>query len=155
MQLLLSLKPLRYMAMRKAVNLKVFVMVMAWMVIFLHDAIPHNHINSPDHSCHAVIHSVGPDSDLISAKHDQAEHIAGLYTIFIDKSHSHGQPFVCHFSTGPYQGQLLDMSAAILTDNPFYLFSQKIVIAVVPATVSPVIRPPLRLSLLRGPPHNA
>lgn len=142
------------MGMRKAINLKVFVMVVAWMVIFLHDAIPHNHNNSPEHSCHTVMHSSGPESDLVSSKHDHAEHITALYTIFADISHSHDEPVVCHFSTGPYQGQLFEMSAAVLTDNHFSFFLQKTVETVVPTPISPVIAPPLRLSLLRGPPHN-
>ena len=143
------------MAMRKAIKIKVYVMVLAWMVIFLHDAIPHNHDNSPDHNCHAVIHSVEPGSDLISSIPDQVEHITGLYLILTGGSHNHNPHFICHFSTSLYHDQLLEMNAVILTDNPLCFFSQKITATISPAVISPVIKSALRLSLLRGPPHNA
>lgn len=141
--------------MRKALKTKVIIMVAAWMVIFLHDAIPHNHDSSPEHQCHALIHSPSPEQSTPAAVKTCKGNDAVSYSDFSVESHNHDHNVVCHFSSGLYRSHSLENGVAIVTDNPVYLISQHITAVFTPEALSPVIAPPIRLSPLRGPPSIA
>lgn len=41
--------------MRKAIKIKVFILFVAWLTIFVHSIIPHNHIEE-NHGCQYLVH---------------------------------------------------------------------------------------------------
>ena len=44
--------------LRKAVKIKSFTIFLAWIVIFAHSIIPHNHLSDNFEGCHELIHEV-------------------------------------------------------------------------------------------------
>jgi hypothetical protein len=48
---------------RKALKLKTYLMLVAWMMIFMHNIIPHNHIDDNITGCHDVIQKTAPDNN--------------------------------------------------------------------------------------------
>lgn len=141
--------------MRKALKAKVFIMAAAWMVIFLHDAIPHNHDSSPEHQCHSLIHSTGYEQNKSAGGESKKADDQVSYSDILHRSHNHGNTVVCHFSSGLYRSHGVESAVAILTDNPLYIISQQITSVHTPEVLSPVIAPPIRLNPLRGPPRTA
>jgi hypothetical protein len=141
--------------MRKALKAKVFILMAAWMVIFLHDAIPHNHDSSPEHQCHALMHSDAPEQT--TAPYYALNNADGQvsYSDILQRSHNHGHTVICHFSSGLYRSHGVETVVAIMTDNPVYIISQQITAVHTPEALSPVIAPPIRLNPLRGPPRIA
>ena len=47
--------------MRKALKLKALMLLMAWMMIFAHNVIPHNHPEDCVAGCHELVHGTNPD----------------------------------------------------------------------------------------------
>lgn len=70
--------------MRKAIKIKTLIISLAWIVIFAHSIIPHNHHSEYLKGCHNIIHNV----TIFSHCSDK--------TLHIDKKPSEGK--VCHFS---------------------------------------------------------
>lgn len=53
--------------MRRALKLKAYFILLAWMTIFVHNVIPHNHIEENVFGCHDLIHN-SPESRGVDAK---------------------------------------------------------------------------------------
>jgi hypothetical protein len=141
--------------MRKALKAKVFILMAAWLVIFLHDAIPHNHDSSPEHKCHSLIHSTtSGHNNSTDGEGVDADDKVSIPDI-LHRTHNHGHSVICHFSSGLYRSHGVESVVAILTDNSVYLISQQITAVHTPEALSPVIAPPIRLNPLRGPPRIA
>ncbi len=75
--------------MRKALKIKALVAFTAWMLIFAHNIIPHNHLNENVTGCYELVHKTNPDENDCSGLHkikSQPEDIS-----------------VCHISSFLYQ----------------------------------------------------
>jgi len=44
---------------RKWIKIKTYFVLLAWMVIFLHNVIPHNHDGEQPYHCHSLFHKAG------------------------------------------------------------------------------------------------
>lgn len=49
--------------MRKALKIKALVIFAAWMMIFAHSVIPHNHPDENINGCHELVHKTSPDEN--------------------------------------------------------------------------------------------
>lgn len=45
--------------MRSHLKIKAYFILVAWLAIFMHNAIPHHHINENTEGCHELIHNTG------------------------------------------------------------------------------------------------
>jgi hypothetical protein len=49
--------------LRKGIKIKAYTIFLAWMMIFSHNIIPHNHPNDNITGCHDLIHGTNPAED--------------------------------------------------------------------------------------------
>ena len=120
--------------MRKWLTIKASVLSLAWLVIFLHDAIPHNHSSHPGASCHNIIHAAdsqgnpAEDRELYSAAVSGTEngHAEGE-GIVAHRSHHHHSSNVCHFSTNLFSKHSSVGINAIICESFIPLFSDNLV----------------------------
>lgn len=82
--------------MRRWLKIKAVILSLAWLIIFLHDAIPHNHNNHPGSECHNLVHNLEPEDGI---------HIEGTS---LNNSHDHHAEIVCHFSSNLFTKHSLD-----------------------------------------------
>ena len=47
--------------MRRAVKIKAYLISIAWLVIFAHGVIPHNHVTDDSDGCYELVHSINAD----------------------------------------------------------------------------------------------
>jgi hypothetical protein len=81
---------------------------MAWMIIFIHGAIPHNHQQEHSGECKSVYHCCH-ESD-----HTGVQQIPDVAQL--DESHSGDQHhFICHFTTGPFHS--LDSDSQFIAES--------------------------------------
>ena len=88
--------------MRRALKIKTWLMLLSWMIIFLHGVIPHNHHPSQKAGCHHIVHNA-PLSNEHHQDCDKAHEKTILYT-----AHSHESETICHFSTSLFQNLQID-----------------------------------------------
>ena len=144
--------------MRKWLKIKAVVLSLAWLVIFLHDAIPHNHNNHQDSSCHSIVHA--EDSD-----HSEEE-VPGNYTDFektwddgssgsgVISGHNsnHHDTRICHFSTTLFSKHSTDGINAVIFEYNVPLVTDSMVVSFMFSTeTSYPTEDPERRSQ-RGPP---
>ena len=75
--------------MRKQIKTKAFLIGIAWMLIFLHGVIPHNHSDDICHYNNDIIHSDSGDG--VNQENDN--------TVWLSQSDNHLHANICHFST--------------------------------------------------------
>lgn len=126
--------------MRRCLKIKVSIIGFAWLVIFLHSAIPHNHTDDLCSSNYEIVHSDCPDI------HDFCEDDGCLLT------HSDSESKVCHFSTNPFLKAAIDYH--FLSYSYSYILSpEESFVSYIICCESDILTPPLSGSLtLRGPP---
>jgi len=97
---------------RRRAYISAIPVLVSWVIIFLHDVIPHNHQANKAPECKSVYHCCHGSSGGAHQIPERAE----SHSAFINDSqavpagsHNH---FICHFSSGPYHP--LD------NDLPFY-----------------------------------
>ena len=88
--------------MRRWIKTKASVLCLAWLIIFLHDVIPHNHNDHQGEGCHTLIHAT------------ESNEAADGTTRNISHSHHHESSRVCHFSTNLFTKHSLENIAAVL-----------------------------------------
>jgi len=92
--------------MREWLKIKASVLSLAWLVLFLHDAIPHNHSNHPEASCHNLVHGIeityqssGEESGKLLSFTDEFKNgESEEHGMLVNISHDHRSSKVCHFS---------------------------------------------------------
>ncbi len=89
--------------MRKAIKIKAFTILSAWLVIFAHSVIPHHHLQEQPGSCHELIHDISSEGNL----HD-----------FSINGQPSGHEKVCHFAGNLFQ--------QVNLDNFFFYYENKI-----------------------------
>ena len=47
--------------MNKGIKIKAYTILSAWLIIFMHAVIPHNHLEENSGGCHDLIHSIASD----------------------------------------------------------------------------------------------
>lgn len=50
-------------SLRKGIKIKACSVFLAWMLIFVHNIIPHNHLQDNITGCHELVHSANPSED--------------------------------------------------------------------------------------------
>jgi hypothetical protein len=83
--------------------------IVAWLIIFLHGAIPHDHHQEHDNGCKSLIHWCH-DSELA--------HASGIFNKDAGSSEHH---LICHFNTGPFHS--LDNEIVFYTEPPVKAYS--------------------------------
>lgn len=54
--------------MKRAIKIKAYVMLLAWLTIFAHNVIPHNHIEDNMAICHSLVHNTPSDCNNAGSK---------------------------------------------------------------------------------------
>jgi hypothetical protein len=49
--------------LRKGIKIKAVAIFLAWMMIFIHNIIPHNHLHEDSMGCRELVHNVNPTED--------------------------------------------------------------------------------------------
>ncbi|MCD4770176.1 MAG: hypothetical protein K8R35_08420 [Bacteroidales bacterium] len=128
--------------MRKNIKTKVSLIGIAWMLIFLHGIIPHNHSDDISHLNNNIIHNESGDD--VNPEDDN--------TVLLSHPDNHLHGNVCHFSTNLFFRFAPD-HFFITTSVPDITSVRFHVIATVASIESYFIRPPLITSrTLRAPP---
>lgn len=132
--------------MRKAIKIKTLLMLLSWMVIFLHGVIPHNHHLNHKPGCHYIIHNTTVSHEQQNAC-DHGDKESPLY-------HSADSEKICHFNTKLFQNSEIDnfFIAESGWQIPYALVPETKVIKI----GSDLKKPPAFRScmLLRAPPHK-
>lgn len=133
--------------MRKALKTKTLLLLISWLVIFMHGVIPHLHANHDILDLHSA-ESSGSFECIYS--HDIDSHQYGQSPYFLNK-HNHNSN-VCHFNPNLFSQLDLDYSY-ILTPECDFRFSDIIVDIQRPETQTRYKKPPLlTYNSLRAPP---
>ena len=88
--------------MRYAVKIKCGVLLLAWMVIFLHSIVPHHH-HSHHPDCHYVVHKAAIQHE----HHDDCDHEATDFPLYQAAQNSETET-ICHFDTSLFQNFHID-----------------------------------------------
>lgn len=123
--------------LRKAIKIKAFTVLFAWLVILTHSIVPHIHVQEQYGGCHDIVHDISTETD----EHD-----------FSLKDHDSGHEKVCHFAINIFQ--LADL------DNLFYSYDNTKLIT--PVVISDYLfnsnqeqffpKPETGITSLRAPP---
>lgn len=84
--------------MRKRTIISTFSIAVAWLIIFLHAVIPHNHHEEHADDCKSVYHCCHDSNTSGAISHEHG--VTGLQEL--NGSHSENEShFICHFTAGP------------------------------------------------------
>jgi len=120
--------------MRKWLKIKAIVLSLAWLVIFLHEAIPHNHSNHQESSCHSIVHSSDPGNNHTDDEINYTQAVSGgdetspgWHGIKARHSHNHHESTVCHFSANLFSKHSASGFDAILSESVIPYFDLTLV----------------------------
>ncbi|MGQ9620159.1 MAG: hypothetical protein ACUVTX_04155 [Bacteroidales bacterium] len=71
--------------MNSLLKIKILTILFAWLIMFLHNIIPHNHVDEQPYYCHNLIHNISR----VNHNHGQETEL---------NARSDNQSKVCHFS---------------------------------------------------------
>lgn len=126
--------------MRRWIKAKAAVLCLAWLVLFLHDAIPHNHSDHPGAGCHTLVHATeSDDTDRGIISH-------------LFNSHQHDSSRVCHFSANLFTKHSLENFAAVVPTTIMAVTCSKQIDFRVTRVVAYSSASPLSGASLRAPP---
>jgi len=136
--------------MRKALKIKTSLMLLSWMVIFLHGVIPHNHNSSHKPGCHHIVHASASGHD----HHSECNHTDDKIA-YLSNSHADESETICHFSAKLFQNLQID---GFFVVESGWKATYKALPAAGLRSFSPAFKkPPAFRScmLLRAPPYQA
>ncbi len=85
--------------MRKLKLISAFSVSVAWMVIFLHAVIPHNHHNEHSTGCKSVYHCSHESESTGTATEDNLHQASDEFREPLTEDYSH---FICHYQADPF-----------------------------------------------------
>ena len=133
--------------MRRGLKIKTLFMLLAWMIIFLHSIIPHNHHEHRSINCNCIYHYDHGDSAVDKMVHD------GLILLNA-VNNNHCKVFICHFSIELMQETHFDHLFFHESSIPFLGPLPSPVIYIHYCTIDKGTKSEIKFMPLRAPPIN-